>query len=47
LKTAILTFEVAWAGHAQRMTNPCKNVFSAVLIDFGVYLLRKIPPQKI
>jgi len=24
LKTAILTFEVAWAGHVQRMTNPHK-----------------------
>jgi len=36
LKTAILTFEVAWAGYALRMTNPCKNVFTAALADFGV-----------
>jgi len=47
LKTAILTFEVAWTVHAQRMTNPCKIVFTAALSDFGAYLWRKIPPQKI
>jgi len=45
LKTVILTFKVAWAGHVQHMTNPCKNVIIAPLADFGVYLWRKIEPQ--
>jgi len=35
------------AGHAQRMTILCKNVFTAALADFSEYLWRKIPPQKI
>src|SRR6218665_1153135 len=29
-------FEVAWADHAQRLTNPWKTIFTGVLADFGV-----------
>jgi len=47
LKTTILTLEVAWAGHAQSMTDPCKKGLTPALADFGVHLWRKIPPQKI
>jgi len=43
----ILRLEVVWAGHAQRMTIPCKNVFITALADFSGYLWRKIPQQKI
>jgi len=28
--------EVAWTGHAQRMTGPCKLVVTAELANFGV-----------
>jgi len=47
LKTAILTLEVAWAGCGLHMTDPCKQVFTAALADFGVHLWRKVLPQKI
>jgi len=40
-------WQVAWTGHAQRMTGSCKNDVTATLANFGVYLWRKIPPQKI
>jgi len=30
-----LSLEVVWASHVQRMTIPCKNVFTAALADFS------------
>jgi len=33
--------EVAWTGHAQRITGPGRDVATTVLANFGLYFWRK------